>query len=96
MSSALTKACLTFDERPRTPEDQRKYRRSSQHEPGKRFEHYGLADDYKTMQLSDKIYGKMLDGDATTAHSLINHKKPSELERINKMKAERNYVVNKR
>lgn len=48
------------------------------------------------MQLSDKIYGKMFDGDTTTAQSLINHKKPSELERINKMKAEMNYVVNKR
>lgn len=96
MSSALTKGCLTFDERPSTPPEVRKYRRSNNLEPGKRFEHYGMADDYKVMDLGSKIYGKTDKEIPTSAHDLISHKKPSELQRMNMTKAEMKYKTNKR
>jgi len=91
MSSALTKECLTFDKRASTPPEVRKYRRSNNLAPGKRFLHYGVADDYKTMGLEEKIYGKVDTEKHVTAQDLINHQKPSDLERINLMKAEMNY-----
>ena len=96
MSSALTKSCLTFDERPQTPPEVRKYRRSTNLEPGKRFQHYGLADDYNAMSLEGKIYGKTDTEVQVTAHDLLSHPKPSELERMAKIRAEAKYKMNKR
>jgi hypothetical protein len=96
MSSALTKGCLTFDERPQTPPEVRKYRRSTNLEPGKRFQHYGLADDYNAMDLTDKIYGKTDKEVPTSAGDLLSHPKPSELERMAIMRAEMKYKTNKR
>lgn len=96
MSSALTKGCLTFDERPQTPPEVRKYRRSTNLEPGKRFQHYGLADDYNAMDLTDKIYGKTDKEVPTSAHDLLSHPKPSELDRMTMIRAESKYKTNKR
>jgi len=96
MSSALTKGCLTFDERPQTPPEVRKYRRSTNLEPGKRFQHYGLADDYNAMDLKDKIYGKTDKEVPTSAHDLLSHPKPSELDRMTMIRAESKYKTNKR
>lgn len=85
------KGCLVFDNRPSTPPEIRKYRRSTNLEPGHRFQHHGLADDYNTMQLTDKIYGRTERSDRTGAAELINLPKQSEMQRINNMKAEKVY-----
>ena len=85
--------CMTFEQRPSTPPEISKYRKSNNLEPGKRFQHPGLKDDYKTMGLDDKIYGatdKHSIG-RTTAAQLINLPKASELERMNGVKAEKMY-----
>ena len=42
-----SKECLTFTARPGTPEEIRKFRRSANLEPGKRFVHPGVADDFQ-------------------------------------------------
>lgn len=39
------KNCLHFDERPSTPDSEKKYRQSVLHEPGRIVRHFGLADD---------------------------------------------------
>ena len=80
-----TQQCLTFDNRSSTPPHIKKYRRSTYLEPGRRFQHYGMADDYENLHLSDKIYG-ITDKTAASrngAADLINHKMPSELEKTN-------------
>ena len=86
-----TKECLAAEERPSTPPELRKYRRTTQLEPGRRFVHYGIADDLKTMDLDSKVYGAYSERGSNTAADLINHSRPSELERINVQKAERVY-----
>eukprot|EP01038_Epipyxis_sp_PR26KG_P016202 gene16202-22038_t len=92
-----TKSCLRFDERPTTPPEIRKYRRSTNLEPGKRFQHHGLADDYSQLQLDDKIYGiTERQQSKITAADLINLPKQSDLEKINKMKSELIYKSVKR
>ena len=87
------KECLSFESRPGTPPEIAKYRRSNNLELGKRFQHPGVADDYKNMGLADKIYGqtdKHSIGKSTAA-SLINLPKASELQRMNNVKAEKVY-----
>jgi hypothetical protein len=83
--------CLAGEERPSTPPSLRKYRRSTQLEPGRRFVHYGLADDLQTMDLPSKVFGGFTERGTNTAADLINHQRPTELERINQLKAERIY-----
>jgi hypothetical protein len=60
-------------------------------EPGKRFTHFGLADDLDKMGLEKNIYGVTSDRGNGTAAELINHRMPTDLEQINKMKAENVY-----
>lgn len=86
-----TKGCLTFEARPSTPPEIRKYRRSTNLEPGKRFQHHGVADDINKLQLEEKIFGITDSIDRVTASDLINHSRPTELERLNMIKAERSY-----
>lgn len=86
--------CMTFGERPRTPPEIAKYRRSTALAPGQRFQHPGIADDLKTgnlSKLSGNIYGVMSDRGNGSAAELINHKPLTELERMNLAKAERIY-----
>lgn len=40
-----TATCLSFDQRPETPDHQKKYRQSVLHEPGKIVRHFGVAED---------------------------------------------------
>ena len=56
-----------------------------------RFQHPGLADDYEQMKLSEKVFGYVDKSVKTTAFDLLSHPKPSELERINKIRAETHY-----
>lgn len=83
--------CMKFPDRPGTPPEIAKYRRSANLEPGRRYQHYGIADDLKTMNLDSKVFGDFSDPAQVTAADLINHKKPSNLERINLVKAEKVY-----
>ncbi len=85
------KDCITFSERPSTPPEVRKYRRSTYLEPGKRFQHYGIVEDLQKMNLESKVYGNMSDAGNGTAAELLSHKKLSELEKINMVKAEKVY-----
>ena len=86
------KSCMVFEERASTPPEIRKYRRSTNLEPGMRFKHHGVVDDYQSMNLDEKIYG-MTESNRSRigASDLINHPKPTELERINTIKAEKVY-----
>jgi hypothetical protein len=83
---------MMYEERASTPPEIRKYRRSTNLEPGMRFKHHGVVDDYQSMNLDEKIYGITEDGRSRIgASDLINHRKPTELERINQIKAEKVY-----
>lgn len=85
------KNCLSYETRSSTPPEIRKFRRSTNLEPGKRFQHHGVVDDYKNMNLDDKIYGDTDRSYKIGASDLINHKKMSELEKINVLKSEKTY-----
>ena len=85
------KLCMTFQARPGTPPEISKYRKSSQLRPGQRFQHPGIKDDLATMGQDAKIYGQLFDKWNGTAAELINHKKLSELQRMNLAKSESIY-----
>lgn len=86
------KGCMVYEERASTPPEIRKYRRSTNLEPGMRFKHPGVVDDYESMNLDEKIYGMTENNRSRIgAADLISHKKPTELERINMIKAEKVY-----
>lgn len=84
--------CLDFPERPSTPPEYAKYRRSTTLAPGQRSAHYGIADDLKEMNLTSGTYGIMSDRGNGNAAELINHKQLTALQRMNKEKAEKVYV----
>ena len=44
-SAECTASCLHFEQRPQTPDHQKKYRQSVLHEPGKIVRHFGVAED---------------------------------------------------
>jgi EF-hand domain-containing family member B len=86
------KGCMMYQERASTPPEIRKFRRSTNLEPGRRFKHHGLVDDYDSMNLDEKIYGQTESNRTRIgASDLISHDKPTELERINMIKAEKVY-----
>lgn len=89
--------CLVFPtDRPGTPPEQRKYRRSTALQPGMRYQHYGVVDDLAKMNLGERVYGGSTDKGVETAGELVNHKLPTELERINTEKAEAVYRMRAR
>lgn len=90
-SSELTRQCLHFDERAGTPPHVRKFRRSAQMEPGKRYQHPGMVDDYPKLHLEDKIFGISEHATRDGAADLINLGKPTEFDRLTQVKAERLY-----
>lgn len=62
-----------------------------------RFKHHGVVDDYQSMNLDEKIYGITENNRSRIgASDLINHRKPTELERINTIKAEKVYKLQNR
>lgn len=85
------KGCLTFKERPVTPPEIRKYRRSANLEPGKRYQHHGIADDISNMHLDNKIFGEASEAARVTAADLLTHTKLSDLSKITLAKAEKTY-----
>jgi hypothetical protein len=87
-----SKSCMDFtNDRPGTPPEISKYRKSSQLQPGQRFQHPGLKDDLDKMNLTANIYGVKSDKGNGSAAELINHKKLSELQRMNLAKKESIY-----
>ncbi len=92
--SNTTKDCLTSNDRPSTPPELRKYRRNQ--EAGKKFIHYGISDDFSTMNLDNKIFGQSSEIDKTTSADLIQNKTPSQLQQIETLKAEQVYHSTKR
>jgi hypothetical protein len=85
------KSCMVFEERASTPPEIRKYRRSTNLNPGTRFKHHGVVDDYDRMDLDSKIFGITEQRNRIGASDLINQPLPSELQRINNLKAEKVY-----
>jgi len=65
-------ACMTHQERPRTPEEIRKFRRSANLEPGKRFQHPSTKGDIETLRLEARTYGVTSKSSETTTHALLN------------------------
>lgn len=88
------KDCLDFGERPSTPPEIRKYRKSATLAPGVRYVHYGMAADYAAKNLGELTFGEQSERGNNTAADLLNHHRVGELERINKEKAERIYHTN--
>eukprot|EP00605_Chrysophyceae_sp_TOSAG23-4_P000249 GSChrysophyteH1.ASY1.ANO1.286.1 assembled CDS len=87
-----TKECLDFPERPGTPPEYAKYRKSTKLAPGQRSAHYGLTDDLKKMNLGAETFGIASDRGNGSASELINHNQLTALQRMNKEKAEKVYV----
>ena len=85
------KECLTFKERASTPPEIRKYRRSANLAPGKKFQHFGTADDIKSLDLDAKIFGDASEPARTTAADLLSHQKLSDFDKLSLLKAEKCY-----
>ena len=85
------KECLKFDERPSTPPDIAKYRKSNALAPGVRFQHHGTAADYAAKNLQDLTFGECTVRGNNTAASLISRAKITELESMNLRKSEKVY-----
>ncbi|RYH27211.1 hypothetical protein EON65_13800 [archaeon] len=83
--------CLNFEERPSTPPELRKFRRSAYLDPGKRFQHPGVADDYPQMRLEEKIFGMADKPSRDGAADLISHPKKTDLQRMQLLKSEKIY-----
>jgi hypothetical protein len=86
-----TKECLIFEEIPSSPANVRKFRRSAYLEPGKRYQHPGLTDDYPKLHLEDKIFGITDKSSRDGAADLLHQPKMTELQRISNLKAEKVY-----
>jgi len=83
--------CLEFQKRPGTPEEIRKYRKSANLAPGKRFQHHGTADDIAKMDLDARVFGEASELSRVTASDLLSHSKQSELQKLQTFKAEKVY-----
>ncbi|KAJ0399435.1 hypothetical protein P43SY_005374 [Pythium insidiosum] len=86
--------CLTFESRPVTPDEVRRYRKSYFAEPGARIAHPGLINDLKKIDPLHK-FGVSTTGSQHVADVLTTG--PStEYQRINQQKLEANYASHKR
>ena len=65
-------ACMTYQERPRTPEEVRKFRRSANLEPGKRYQHPSTKGDIETLKLEERTYGVSSKSSEATTQALLN------------------------
>lgn len=89
--------CMIFEERPSTPEDVRKFRRSANLEPGKRFQNPKTVEDLKTLQLESKTFGVSSKTSETSAAALFKQTPPNGLVgKLNFMKAENIYFTTRR
>jgi hypothetical protein len=91
---STAKECLTLEsKRPPTPPELKKYRRSTYLEPGKRFQHPGIADDFNNMNLEGRVYGIRSDKGNGTADEVVSGSKQklTEAERLVRIKNEKIY-----
>jgi hypothetical protein len=92
-----TADCMVFGERPRTPEEIRKYRRSANLEPGKRFQNPKTVVDLETLQLEQKTFGVSSKRAEVTAATLLNQTPANgTVGKLNFKKAENIYYTTKR
>ncbi|KAE8904514.1 hypothetical protein PF005_g2777 [Phytophthora fragariae] len=89
-----TAHCLTFQTRPRTPEDVRRFRKSYFSEPGSRIAHPGLINDLKKINPMTK-FGLVTTGSEHVPEMLVSGP-TTEYQRINLAKLEANYSSHKR
>ncbi|KAF4324143.1 hypothetical protein BBO99_00001803 [Phytophthora kernoviae] len=89
-----TGLCLTFGQRPGTPEEIRRYRKSYFSEPGARIAHPGLVDDLKRIDPMTK-FGIVTTGSEHVPEMLVSGP-ATEYQRINLAKLETNYASHKR
>ncbi|KAG2768699.1 hypothetical protein JG687_00011572 [Phytophthora cactorum] len=89
-----TARCLTFPQRPRTPEEVGRFRKSYFSEPGSRIAHHGLINDLKQVDPMTK-FGVVTTGSEHVPEMLISGP-ATEYQRINLGKLESNYVSHKR
>lgn len=91
-TGGTAKDCLKFDERPSTPPEIGKYRKSVTLAPGVRFQHHGTAADYAAKKLDTLTFGEVSErGSNNTAATLLSLNKVSDLESMNRTKAEKVY-----
>ncbi|KAL4102816.1 hypothetical protein PRIC1_006558 [Phytophthora ramorum] len=89
-----TALCLTFPQRPRTPEEIQHFRKSYFSEPGSRIAHPGLINDLKRIDPRTK-FGVVTTGSEHVPEMLISGP-ATEYQRINLAKLEANYASHKR
>lgn len=90
-----TAMCLTFETRPPTPEDVRRFRKSYFAEPGARIAHAGLINDLKRVDPSTK-FGVTTTGSQHVADVLFTGSPTTDFQRINQQRLEANYSSHKR
>lgn len=88
--------CMMFDERPGTPEEIKKYRRSANLEPGKRFQNPKTVIDLENLQLEQKTFGISSKTSESNAANLLKQMPSSTVEKLNQIKAENIYFTTKR
>lgn len=94
--SQTAKGCMTFEKRAETPPEIRRYRRSANLEPGKRFQHPKLSNE-DLSQLEHMTFGVNTRSSGVSAADLIAHGgKSSLMQSLNMKKAEGIYYTNKR
>ncbi|KAG7390435.1 hypothetical protein PHYPSEUDO_007958 [Phytophthora pseudosyringae] len=89
-----TAHCLTFPDRPRTPDDVGRFRKSYFSEPGSRIAHRGLINDLKRIDPLTK-FGVVTTGSEHVPEMLVSGP-ATEYQRINLAKLEANYASHKR
>lgn len=90
-SGGTARECLAFEQRPRTPPEIGRFRKSTTLALEKRYLHHGSAADYQAMNLGELTFGEKGERGDNTAADLLNHSKLTELEQINMEKSERIY-----
>ena len=89
--------CMTFRERPPTPEDIKKFRRSANLEPGKRFQNPRTVADIENLRLEHRTYGvTSRSSEATTSELLSQNRYPNVVAKLNMAKAENIYHTGQR
>ena len=90
-SGGTARECLHFEQRPRTPPEVGRFRKSTTLAPGTRYLHHGSQADYNAMNLGELTFGEKGERGGNTAADLLSHSKLTELESINMEKSERIY-----
>jgi len=86
------KECMVFEERGSTPPEVRKFRRSANLEPGKRFQHPSTAKDVESLQLEGRVFGvTSKSSEYSTAELLRQNCTKNVISQLNFSKAEGSY-----